>query len=90
MNPGRPTVTKPSGNASPDSQEAQPLVYDEFEDAYREAQRRRLRDLELGMFTRVERCPYGRGFVVRSVPNHMLTKLPMAAPFYPTTTFGTK
>ena len=47
------------------------LFFDDYLEAYAEASRRRTRDADSGMISRVEKSPYG-GYVIRSWPIEIL------------------
>lgn len=53
-----------------------PGVFPTFVAACREARKRRMTDLEVGLFTRVEPFRYGKGFVLRTIPIDMLAQFP--------------
>lgn len=55
-----------------------PFVFRRLADAFREAQKQRAANQEAGLLTRVEPFPYGKGYVVRSVPIHFLTPYPVS------------
>ncbi len=55
----------------PQDSPAPSVLFERYEDALREARRRRAQGVDAGFITRVERSPYG-GFLVRSWPVSML------------------
>lgn len=70
------TEARPSAATSP-------FVFRRLGDAYREAQKQRAANQQAGLLTRVEPFPYGKGYVVRSVPIHFLTPYPVTTVLQP-------